>query len=252
MRIERRRMFEVDQPQAAFFSGITYVSGMTLAGNADAVCSVTNAFAARLAFAARKMYELTGRRFAPILRGLNRMRAELARQFLRAIRPRSLFMEQSKHASANQQSGGSYAPPSKDIVETAIFAGNFTMLISAVKTAGLTDTLTGKGPFTVFAPTDEAFEKLPSGALDALIKDTAKLKAVLSYHVVKGYLLAKDVKAGEVMTVQGNTLVASVSSSGMKVNGAEVKQADIAATNGVVHVIDAVIVPKNWQLGGRR
>jgi hypothetical protein len=111
-------------------------------------------------------------------------------------------MEQSTHSSMSRQSGGSYAAPSKDIVDTAIAAGNFTTFISAVKTAGLTDTLTGKGPFTVFAPADEAFEKLPAGALDALIRDTAKLKAVLSYHVVKGHILLKDVKSGEVTTLQ--------------------------------------------------
>ena len=148
----------------------------------------------------------------------------------------------------NQQSGGSYAPPSKDIVDTSIAAGNFTTFMSAVKTAGLTETLTGKGPFTVFAPADEAFSKLPSGALDALIRDTAKLKAVLSYHVVKGHILLKDVKSGEAMTLQGSPLMASVSSSGVEVNGVRVKQADRIATNGVVHMIDAVILPKNWQL----
>jgi uncharacterized surface protein with fasciclin (FAS1) repeats len=148
----------------------------------------------------------------------------------------------------NPQSGGSYAAPSKNILDTAFAAGNFTTFMSAVRTAGLTDTLTAKGPFTVFAPTDEAFKKLPSGALDALIKDTAKLKAVLSYHVVNGHFLAKDVKSGAVMTVQGSPLMASMSSSSMDVNGVGVKQADIVATNGVIHMIDAVIMPKNWQL----
>jgi len=163
-------------------------------------------------------------------------------------------MEQSKNSSTNPQSGGSYAAPSKDIVDTAIAAGNLATFMSAVNTAGLTDTLTGKGPFTVFAPTDEAFKKLPSGALDALIKDTAKFKAVLSYHVVKGHVLAKDVKSGEVMTLQGSPFTASLSSSGVEassgveVNGVRVKQADIIATNGVIHMIDAVIMPKHWQL----
>jgi uncharacterized surface protein with fasciclin (FAS1) repeats len=84
--------------------------------------------------------------------------------------------------------------------------------------------------------------------LDALIKDTAKLKAVLSYHVVKGHVLAKDVKSGEVMTLQGSPLMASVSSSGVEVNGVRLKQADLIATNGVIHMIDAVIMPKHWQL----
>ncbi len=157
-------------------------------------------------------------------------------------------MEQSKNSSTQNKSGGSYAAPSKDIVDTAMAAGNFTKFLSAVKTAGLTDTLSGKGPFTVFAPADEAFEKLSPGALDALIKDTAKLKAVLSYHVIKGHVLAKDVKSGEVMTLQGSPLTASVSSSGVEVNGVRLKQVDLIATNGVIHMIDAVIMPKNWQL----
>src|SRR5208283_1414101 len=157
-------------------------------------------------------------------------------------------MEQSKNASANQHGGGTYAPPSKNIVDTAIAAGQFTTLVAGIKAAGLTDTLTGKGPFTVFAPSDEAFKKLPSGALDALLKDTAKLKAIVSYHVVAGHVSAKDVRSGEVMTLQGSTLTAVMSPSGLQVNGAHVKQADMRATNGVIHVIDAVIMPKHWQL----
>jgi uncharacterized surface protein with fasciclin (FAS1) repeats len=108
--------------------------------------------------------------------------------------------------------------------------------------------LTSKGPFTVFAPTDEAFQKLPPGALDALLKDTAKLKAVLSYHVVAGHVEAKEAKSGELATLQGTTLTAVASSSGLQINGARVKQTDIAATNGVIHAIDAVIVPKSWEL----
>jgi len=100
----------------------------------------------------------------------------------------------------------------------------------------------------MFAPTDEAFKKLPTGAWDALLKDTAKLKAVLSYHVITGHVLAQDLKSGDVMTVQGTPLAAVVSSSEVQVNGAHVRQRDITASNGVIHVIDAVIMPKNWQL----
>jgi uncharacterized surface protein with fasciclin (FAS1) repeats len=155
-------------------------------------------------------------------------------------------MEQSKNSSMGQ--GGSYAAPSKDILAAAIAAGNFSTFISAVKTAGLTETLMGRGPFTVFAPADEAFRKLPSGAFDALLRDTAKLKAVLSYHVIKGHFLLQDVKLGEAMTLQGSPLAVSVSSSGVEINGIRVKQADMIATNGVIHMIDAVILPKNWQL----
>jgi uncharacterized surface protein with fasciclin (FAS1) repeats len=157
-------------------------------------------------------------------------------------------MEQSKNTSANPQGNLENSGPTKNIVDTAIAAGNFTTLVAGIKAAGLTDTLTGKGPFTIFAPTDEAFKKLPVGALDALLKDTAKLKAVLSYHVVPGHVMAQDFKSGEVMTVQGTALTALVSSSDARVNGAHVRQRDITASNGVIHDIDAVIMPKNWQL----
>jgi uncharacterized surface protein with fasciclin (FAS1) repeats len=158
-------------------------------------------------------------------------------------------MEQSKNTSANSQATGTQGmASSKNIVDTAIAAGNFTRLVAGIKAAGLTDTLNGKGPFTVFAPTDEAVKKLPTGAWDALLKDTVKLKAVLSYHVITGHLLAQDMKSGDVMTVQGTPLAAVVSSSEVRVNGAHVRQRDIVASNGVIHVIDAVIMPKNWQL----
>ena len=157
-------------------------------------------------------------------------------------------MEQSKNTSANQQASTPRAAPSKNIVDTAIAAGNFTTLVAGIKAARLTDTLNGRGPFTIFAPTDEAFRKLPTGAWDALLKDTAKLKAVLSYHVITGHVLAQDVKSGDVMTVQGTPLAAVVSSSDVLVNGAHVRQRDITASNGVIHAIDAVIMPRNWQL----
>jgi uncharacterized surface protein with fasciclin (FAS1) repeats len=157
-------------------------------------------------------------------------------------------MNESQNVSASQQGSSNYTAPSRNIIDTAITAGNFATLVAGIKTAGLTEKLSGKGPFTVFAPTDEAFKKLPHGALEALLKDSAKLKAVLSYHVVVGHVLAKDIKSGEMMTLQGSSLTASVSSSGVHVNGAHVKQADIVATNGVFHAIDAVIMPKNWHL----
>jgi uncharacterized surface protein with fasciclin (FAS1) repeats len=157
-------------------------------------------------------------------------------------------MEQSRNTSANQQGSTTVAAPMKNIVDTAIALGNFTTLVAGIKAAGLADTLKGSGPFTIFAPTDEAFKKLPSGALDALLKDTAKLKAVLNYHVVTGHVLAQDLKSGDVMTVQGSPLTAVVSGSDVQVNGAHVRQRDITASNGVIHVIDAVIMPRNWQL----
>lgn len=130
----------------------------------------------------------------------------------------------------------------KDIVDTAVGAGSFKTLVSAVQAAGLVDTLKGQGPFTVFAPTDEAFAKIPKDQLDALLKDKAKLTAVLTYHVVPGKVLAKDVKAGEVKSVQGDTIKVSTE-GGVKVDNARVVKTDVVASNGVIHVIDSVILP---------
>jgi len=141
-----------------------------------------------------------------------------------------------------------HTAPTKSVVDTAIAAGNLSSFAACMKAAGLTDALSAKGPFTVFAPTDEAFKKLRTGAYEALLKDSAKLKAVLNYHVVTGYHASKDIKSGEVTTLQGTALTAVVSTGEVRVNGARVMQADIAATNGVIHTIDAVILPKNWQL----
>jgi uncharacterized surface protein with fasciclin (FAS1) repeats len=157
-------------------------------------------------------------------------------------------MDQSRSVPGTEGARDNTTGPAKDIVNTVIGAGNLTTFASSVKSAGLTDALAAKGPFTVFAPTDEAFRKLPSGAHESLLRDSAKLKAVLNYHIVSGYLLAKDVKPGEMMTLQGSTLSAVVSSADLRVNGARITQADIAATNGIVHAIDTVILPKNWQL----
>ena len=157
-------------------------------------------------------------------------------------------MDQSKNAPARETARNTQTGPANNIVGTAIAASDFTIFASAMKAAGLSDALAAKGPFTVFAPTDEAFRKLPSGAYDALLRDAAKLKAVLNYHIVSGYFMARDVKSGEVMTLQGSTLTAAVSAPEVRVNGARVTQADIVATNGIVHGIDAVILPKNWQL----
>jgi uncharacterized surface protein with fasciclin (FAS1) repeats len=139
---------------------------------------------------------------------------------------------------------GSVYAQEKDIVDTAVAAGNFKTLASALQTAGLVDTLKGKGPFTVFAPTDEAFAKIPKADLDALLKDKAKLAAVLTYHVVPGKVMAADVvKLKEAKTVQGGSVTIDAT-KGVKVDGANVVKADIAASNGVIHVIDSVILPK--------
>jgi uncharacterized surface protein with fasciclin (FAS1) repeats len=131
----------------------------------------------------------------------------------------------------------------KDIVDTAVGAGTFKTLAAALSAAGLVDTLKGKGPFTVFAPTDEAFAKIPKAQLDALLADKAKLTAVLTYHVVAGKVMAKDVKAGKVKTVQGSDLTLATA-GGVMVDGAKVTATDIVADNGVIHVIDSVVMPK--------
>lgn len=136
----------------------------------------------------------------------------------------------------------------KTIIDTALDAGKFSTLISALKAASLTDTLRGAGQYTVFAPTDEAFKKLAPGAIDALLKDTRKLKEVLTYHVVPGAIAAKDIKAGNVTTVEGRPLAVAIQGNQVTVNGAKVVQADIMASNGVIHVIDAVIMPKGTTL----
>ena len=140
-------------------------------------------------------------------------------------------------------SASALAVQAKDIVDTAVAAGSFKTLATALTAAGLIDTLKGKGPFTVFAPTDEAFAKIPKADLDALLKDKAKLTAVLTYHVVSGKVMAKDVKAGKVKTVQGSELTLGTS-GGVTVDGAKVIKADIVADNGVIHVIDSVVLPK--------
>jgi uncharacterized surface protein with fasciclin (FAS1) repeats len=139
--------------------------------------------------------------------------------------------------------GFALSAQAKDIVDTAVAAGNFKTLATALGAAGLVDTLKGKGPFTVFAPTDEAFAKIPKADLDALLKDKTKLTAVLTYHVVDGKVMAADVKAGKVKTVQGSDLTVTTS-GGVMVDKAKVVKTDIVADNGVIHVIDTVIMPK--------
>jgi len=132
------------------------------------------------------------------------------------------------------------------IVEVAEGAGSFKTLVAAVKAAGLADTLSGPGPFTVFAPTDDAFAKLPAGTVESLLKpeNKEKLKAILLYHVVAGRVLSSDLKSGPVKTVGGGDLTIDLSGGAPKVNGATVIKADIPASNGVIHVIDTVLLPK--------
>jgi len=133
-----------------------------------------------------------------------------------------------------------------DIVETAV-AGNFNTLVAAVKAAGLVETLKGPGPFTVFAPTDEAFAKLPPGTLETLLKpeNKARLQSILTYHVVPGKVMAQDViKLHSAKTVEGGMITVTTMNGGVMVDNAHVIKTDIAASNGVIHVIDAVILPK--------
>ena len=137
----------------------------------------------------------------------------------------------------------------KNIVETAIDAGSFNTLVAAVKAADLVKTLSSPGPFTVFAPTDEAFAKLPAGTIDALLKDKAKLTSILTYHVVSGKVMANDVKTlSSAVTVQGQDLSIDAKRwhlhRNVKVNGANVIKTDIECSNGVIHVIDNVLMPK--------
>lgn len=135
---------------------------------------------------------------------------------------------------------------SKDIVDTAVGAGQFETLVAAVQAAELVDTLKGDGPFTVFAPTDEAFAKLPDGTVEDLLKpeNKDKLVAILTYHVVPGKIMASDIagKKQAVKTVQGDTLDVDAS-DGVKIDNAKVVKADIVTSNGVIHVIDTVVMP---------
>lgn len=136
----------------------------------------------------------------------------------------------------------------KDIVDTAVGAGSFNTLVAAVQAAGLVDTLKGEGPFTVFAPTDEAFAALPEGTVENLLKPENKdqLVAILTYHVVPGKVMSSDIagKKAEVASVQGGEISVDAT-DGVKVDGAKVVTADIETSNGVIHVIDAVILPKS-------
>ncbi len=134
---------------------------------------------------------------------------------------------------------------SMDIVDTAVANGQFTTLVKAVQAAGLVETLKGNGPFTLFAPTDAAFAKLPAGTLDGLLKDKAKLAKILTYHVVPGKVMAADVmNLTSAKTVEGQNVKIDTM-NGVHINGAMVTKADIITSNGVIHVIDTVLIPAN-------
>jgi uncharacterized surface protein with fasciclin (FAS1) repeats len=136
----------------------------------------------------------------------------------------------------------------KTLIDTAADAGNFSTLLSTLSAAALTDTLRGAGPFTVFAPTDAAFKKLPAGTVEALLEDLPKLKSILMYHVAAGKIAARDVKSGDLKTLGGSAIVAGVHGANLTVDGVKVVTADIVASNGIIHVIDTVLTPKTHKL----
>jgi uncharacterized surface protein with fasciclin (FAS1) repeats len=153
----------------------------------------------------------------------------------------ALLLTLSTAAYANPQ------PKPQDIVDTAVAAGSFKTLVAALKAAGLVDTLKGKGPFTVFAPTDDAFAKLPAGTVDELLKpeNKQKLTAILTYHVVPGKVTpAQAMKLNSAKTVNGESLSITTDGGTVKINDATVTKADIMCSNGVIHVIDTVLMPK--------
>jgi len=144
-------------------------------------------------------------------------------------------------------SSAAFAGSKKDIVDTAVAAGDFKTLAAALQAAGLVDTLKGAGPFTVFAPTDEAFAKLPAGTVEDLLKpeNKQKLVSILTYHVVAGDVMAKDVvKLNEAKTVNGKEVKIMVQGGKVMVDGANVTKTDIKCSNGVIHVIDSVLLPQ--------
>jgi len=147
-------------------------------------------------------------------------------------------------AAAATLATAAFANTDKDIVDTAVDAGSFTTLVAAVQAAGLVDTLKGDGPFTVFAPTDEAFAALPEGTVDALLADPEKLAAILTYHVVPGKVMSTDLSDGMAAATVNGADVLIGTEGGVTVNDASVVAADVVASNGVIHVIDTVILPQ--------
>ena len=147
-------------------------------------------------------------------------------------------------AGSNSMDASKEESSAADIVDTAVAAGNFQTLVSAVEAAGLVDTLKGEGPFTVFAPTDEAFAKIPQEQLESLLENKTQLTAVLTYHVVAGKVMSTDLTDDmAVATVQGENVTINLDEDGVMVNDAKVVQADIECINGVVHAIDTVLMP---------
>jgi len=162
-----------------------------------------------------------------------------------AAMPAALQGQATQTMEKNMTTMNATQAPSMDIVETAVAAGSFNTLATALKSAGLIDALKGKGPFTVFAPTDAAFAKLPKGTVEALLKDKEKLTAILTYHVVSGEVPASAVvKMNSAATLNGQNVRIAVKDGKVMINNATVTQADVEASNGVIHVIDTVLLPE--------
>lgn len=133
--------------------------------------------------------------------------------------------------------------PTRDIVDTAIAAGHFSVLINAMKAAQVADALRGAGPYTVFAPTDAAFRKMTRDTINTLLKDRERLAGILNLHVVRGKIMAKDLKSGHLATLQGQNLMLIVGLDGVRINNSKIMKTDIEASNGVIHSIDTVLMP---------
>ncbi len=133
--------------------------------------------------------------------------------------------------------------PTRDVVDTAIAAGHFSVLINAMKAAQVVETLRGTGPFTLFAPTDAAFRKITRDTINTLLKDRERLAGILKFHVVRGKIMARELASGHIATIQGENLVLVVGPDGVRINNAKVMKTDIEAANGVIHSIDTVLMP---------
>jgi uncharacterized surface protein with fasciclin (FAS1) repeats len=157
-------------------------------------------------------------------------------------------MEKLDGASAGEATRKAYAPITRNIVETVAARGGFARLTDAIRASGLVKPLGARGPFTLFAPTDAAFEKLSAESQGALLRNATRLAAIINYHIVPGYFDIKDLHAGEIETLQGTSLTIVGAAAQICVNGAAVVHADLVATNGVVHGIDQILLPRKWRL----
>ena len=167
-----------------------------------------------------------------------------ARLYLFIFLVGALSMMVALQVPAQKQHTAAAPEIQKDLIDTAAAAGNFTTLLKAIDAAGLKETLKGAGPYTLFAPTDEAFAKLPAGAVDALLKDSAKLKNLLLYHMASGTMMSKDIASLKTSkSLAGTDLIITASEGNVMVGNASLVQPDIAATNGIIQGIDTVIMP---------